>query len=107
MSADYVSGDLASAAFLAREDDPGYSDRPSRAEIAADEHGRPRGAVEIGSDDYWRMMARFRHDPGPDSDPLFDIVLMAASGCEEEARDTYGDRVVDSAITRALSEGGC
>ncbi len=102
---DYQSNDLASAAFLAREDDPGYGrERPSQAEW--DDRGPVRGAVEVGSDDYWRMMARFRHDPGPDSDPLFQIVLLCAKGAEEEARDTYGDRVVDAAITRVLSEAG-
>jgi hypothetical protein len=104
---DYRSTDLEGAAYLARNDDPGWDDRPSRADIAFDEHSRDkRGEVEVGSDDYWRMMARFRHDDGPDSDPLFDIVLMCQAGAESEARDTYGDRVVDAAIGRVLSEEG-
>ncbi len=103
MSADYVSGDIEGAAFLAREDSGEGRDRPSQAEW--DDRGPARGSVEVGSDDYWRMMARFRHDPGPDSDPLFDIVLMAAAGAEDEARDTYGDRVVDRAIDKVLREG--
>ncbi len=102
---DYQSNDIASAAFLAREDSGEGRDRPSQSEW--DDRGPVRGAVEVGSDDYWRMIARCRNPfADPDSDPLFDIVLMAAAGAEDEARDTYGDRVVDAAITRVLSEEG-
>ncbi len=39
-------------------------------------------------------------------DPLFTIALMAARGNEEQARDAYGDRTVDSAISRVLAEEG-
>ncbi len=39
-------------------------------------------------------------------DPIFDIALLAAKGGEERARETYGDRTVDAAITRVLSEAG-
>lgn len=42
----------------------------------------------------------------PDPDPLFDIILMAAAGAEEEAREVYGDRTVDSAIGHVLAEEG-
>ncbi len=45
-------------------------------------------------------------DVPTDCDPMFDIVLMAAAGAEDEARDAYGDRVVDSAIGRVLGEEG-
>ncbi len=52
------SNDLASAAFLAREDSGEGRERPSQAEW--DDRGPARGAVEVGSDDYWRLLGRER-----------------------------------------------
>ncbi len=42
----------------------------------------------------------------PNEDHMFDILLLAARGAEEEARDAYGDRAVDTAIDRVLREEG-
>ncbi len=43
----------------------------------------------------------------PATDPVAeDVVRAVAAGAENEARDTYGDRVVDSAIGRVLREDG-
>ncbi len=44
--------------------------------------------------------------PDEPPDPMFDIAILAAKGAEEEARDTWGDRVVDAAIGRVLREDG-
>ncbi len=63
--------------------------------------GEPCRAVECA---YGCMFTIAPVDP-PD-DPMFEIVLLAARGAEEEAREAYGDRTVDSAIGRVLGEEG-
>jgi hypothetical protein len=121
------SRDLAGAEYYARMHAlPAWPDRPSRAEIAADEHGPIQGAVEIGSPEYWRMVgpikpmephdwrdpagdepersALQRSNDGTDDDPTWDVLRSVASGAELQARDIYGDQAIDRAIRRVLDE---
>ena len=103
---DRVSTDLKGAAYLNHEVGSGCErSGPSAEELYLDQKEidmwwRERPRRYVVHDGY-----RWEAAPEPLEDPMFDI-LRAARADEEAARDTYGDRAVDRAITRLLNEPG-